>query len=144
MPRSAYVLLDTGPVVALLNRADRFHAPAASWFRDFRGRLLTTEAVVTETAYVLAASPAHQTAALLWFDRALRASLLRIEALVDLPAVAQILERYSSRRPDFADASLVWLANIYRIDRVAILNEADFRVYRSFAKKPFMNVFPLG
>ena len=63
MPRSAYVLLDTGPVVALLNRADRFHVAAAAWFRDFRGHLLTTEAVVTETAYVLAANPAHQTGA---------------------------------------------------------------------------------
>ena len=66
----ARALVDTGAVVALVNRADRQHAAAVDWFQRFRGQLLTTEAVVTETAYVLAASPAHQRAALLWFERA--------------------------------------------------------------------------
>jgi len=144
VPLSADVVLDTGPVVALINRADRFHSAAAIWFRDFRGRLLTTEAVITETSYVLAASPAHQTAALVWFDRALRSGLLRIEALADLPAVAKVMERYPSRRPDFADASLVWVATVHRLHRVATVDEADFRVYRSYANKPFTNVFPVA
>ena len=43
-------IVDTGAVVALVNRDDRHHAAALEWFRRFRGKLLTTEAVVTETA----------------------------------------------------------------------------------------------
>jgi predicted nucleic acid-binding protein len=144
VPRSGYVLLDTGPVVALVNRADRYHASAFEWFRDFRSRLLTTEAVITEVAYVLSASAAHQTAALAWFDRVIRAGLLRVEPLSDLPAIAAVIERYPTRRPDFADASLVWLASVHRIDRIATLDDIDFRVYRSYANKAFVNVFPLS
>jgi predicted nucleic acid-binding protein len=49
----ARALLDTGTVVALVNREDRNHDAVADGFRGFRGTLLTTEAVVTETAYVL-------------------------------------------------------------------------------------------
>ena len=52
-------IVDTGAVVALVNRDDRHHATAVDWFRRFRGKLLTTEAVVTETAYALAVSPPH-------------------------------------------------------------------------------------
>jgi hypothetical protein len=140
--RSAHVLLDTGPVVALLNRSDRFHDAAATWFRDFRGQLLTTEAVITETAYVLAASPPHQRAALLWFDRAVRAGLLLIEPLTDLPALVRILERYASRRPDLADASLVWLGITHRVDQVATVDDRDFRVYRGYSNRMFKNAFP--
>ena len=54
----ARALVDTGAVVALVNRADRHHAAAVDWFQRFRGQLLSTESVITETAYVLAASPA--------------------------------------------------------------------------------------
>ena len=44
------VLVDTGAVVALVNRADRHHRAAVEWFQRFRGQLMTTEAVVTEAA----------------------------------------------------------------------------------------------
>ena len=60
----ARAIVDTGAVVALINRDDRHHPAAVEWFKSFRGKMLTTEAVITETAYVLAASPAHQRAAL--------------------------------------------------------------------------------
>src|SRR5215210_892928 len=87
----ARALVDTGAVVALVNRADRHHAAAVEWFGHFRGVLLTTEAVVTETAYVLAASRPHQRAAVLWFDRATRAGLLEVHAVQSYAAVDAIL-----------------------------------------------------
>ena len=142
MPRFAQsVLLDTGPIVALVNRADRHHLRALGWFRDFRGKLVTTEAVVTEVVYVLGRSSPHQGAALLWLARMAKAGLLAIEPMSDLVAIAKIMKRYASLPTDFADASLVWLALTRRVNRVATVDEADFAIYRSFAGKRFINVF---
>jgi predicted nucleic acid-binding protein len=89
----ARVLVDTGAVVALVNRADRHHAAAADWFASYRGSLLTTEAVITETAYVLAASRAHQRAALLWFERARLAGLLHVVPVDDYAALDAVIAR---------------------------------------------------
>ncbi len=110
----ARALVDTGAVVALINRADRHHAQAAAWFRGFRGQLLTTEAVVTETAYVLAASPQHQHAALTWVQRARAAGTC-----------------------DYADASLIWLAEKTGVLQIATVDQDDFSVYRVRGRRAF-------
>lgn len=133
----ARVLVDTGAVVALVNRADRHHAAAVEWFGHFRGVLLTTEAVVTETAYVLAASRPHQRAALLWFDRAVKAGLLEVHAVHDYAAVDVILARYADLRCDYADATLIALAEASHVSVVATIDQRDFSVYRLGRRKRF-------
>jgi predicted nucleic acid-binding protein len=133
----AHALVDTGAVVALVNRADRYHAAAVEWFRHFRGELLTTEAVITETSYVLAASPPHQRAALLWFQRARTAQLLRIEAVDDHAAVARIIDKYSSLPCDYADATLIALAERANVVVIATIDQRDFSVYRLRGRKRF-------
>jgi len=133
----ARALVDTGAVVALVNRADRHHAVAAAWFRDFRGQLLTTDAVVTETAYVLAASPPHRRAALLWFERARVAGLLRVEPVHDYAAIAAILDRYATLPCDFADATLIALAEQERVAAIATIDQRDFSVYRLRRRQRF-------
>ena len=46
-------LVDTGPIVALLNRQDRHHGWAVDTFAAVRPPLLTCEAVLSEAAYLL-------------------------------------------------------------------------------------------
>jgi len=130
-------LVDTGAVVALVNRADRHHALAVEWFRGFRGELLTTDAVVTETAYVLASTPVHQQAALLWFERARAAGLLSVEAVADYSVLAGILARYASLPCDYADASLIALAERSGVSVIATVDQRDFSVYRIQGRKRF-------
>jgi predicted nucleic acid-binding protein len=133
----ARALVDTGAVVALVNVADRYHAAAAEWFRHFRGVLLTTEAVITETAYVLAASRAHQRAALLWFDRARRAGLLQLEPVESHAAIEDIFARYSKLPCDYADATLIALAEAAGVFVIATVDHRDFSVYRLRGRKRF-------
>ncbi|HCX33383.1 MAG TPA: hypothetical protein DHV08_07375 [Rhodocyclaceae bacterium] len=102
----ARALVDTGAIVALVNRADRFHPQAAAWFR---GRLLTTEAVITETAYVLAASPEHQQAALTWIQRAREAGILQVVAMED----------HRRARPDYLEIRRSPLRLCGRVARLA-------------------------
>lgn len=133
----ARALVDTGAVVALVNRADRHHAAAVAWFQHFRGRLLTTEAVITETAYVLAASPPHQRAALLWFERARAAALLEVEPVADYAALARIIAQYASLPCDYADASLIALAERTGVAAIATIDQRDFSIYRLRGRKRF-------
>jgi uncharacterized protein len=133
----ARALVDTGAVVALVNRADRHHAAAVEWFKRFRGQMLTTEAVVTETAYVLAASPAHLRAALLWFERARAAGLLLVEPVSDYAVLSRIITQYASLRCDYADASLIALAERTGVTAIATVDQRDFSVYRLRGRKRF-------
>lgn len=133
----ARVLVDTGAVVALVNRADRHHQAAVDWFRSFRGELLTTEAVITEVAYVLAADPAHQRAALVWFERARSAGLLTVEAVADHEELAAIITRYANLPCDYADATLIALAERAGVASIATIDQRDFSVYRIRGRKRF-------
>jgi hypothetical protein len=133
----ARALVDTGAVVALVNRADRRHAAAVEWFQRFRGQLLTTEAVITETAYVLAASPAHQRAALVWFERARAAGLLKVEPVVDYAVLARIITQYASLPCDYADATLIALAERSGVTAIATIDQRDFSVYRLRGRRRF-------
>ena len=130
-------LVDTGAVVALINRDDRYHRVAVDWFQHFRGQLLTTEAVITETAYVLAASPVHQRAALAWVQRACAAELLRVEPVTDYAALARIIAQYASLPCDYADASLIALAERTGVTAIATIDQRDFSVYRLRGRKRF-------
>ncbi|OGA52196.1 MAG: hypothetical protein A3G25_11170 [Betaproteobacteria bacterium RIFCSPLOWO2_12_FULL_63_13] len=133
----ARALVDTGAVVALVNRSDRFHAAAVEWFARFRGQLLTTEAVITETAYVLAASPPHQRAALLWFERARAADLLKVEPVENYEVLSRIITRHSNLPCDYADASLIALAERSGVTAIATVDQRDFSVYRLRGRKRF-------
>ena len=133
----ARALVDTGAVVALVNRADRYHGVAVEWFQRFRGELLTTEAVVTETAYVLAASATHQRAALLWFERARRARLLKVEPVADYAVLARIIAQYASLPCDYADASLIALAEHTSVIAIATIDQRDFSIYRLRGRRRF-------
>jgi hypothetical protein len=133
----ACALVDSGAIVALINRDDRFHTQASAWFRGFRGRMLTTEAVVTEAAYVLAASPEHQRAALLWVQRAREAGLLEVVAMEDHAAIGRIVAKYADLPCDYADASLIWLAEKTGVVQIATIDQGDFSVYRVRGRRAF-------
>ncbi len=133
----ARALVDTGAVVALVNKDDPHHAGAVDWFRRFRGQMLTTEAVITETAYVLAASPVHQRAALVWVERARLAGLLRVEPVADYAALAGIIGRYPALPCDYADATLIALAESSGVTAIATIDQRDFSVYRVRGRKRF-------
>jgi hypothetical protein len=133
----ARALVDTGAIVALINRDDRFHPRAAAWFRNFRGRLLTTEAVVTEAAYVLAASPGHQHAALLWVQRARSSGVLDVVGIEDHGTLVRILAKYADLPCDYADATLVWLAEKTGVLQIATIDQGDFSIYRVRGRRRF-------
>lgn len=138
----ARALLDTGAIVALFNLDDPHHEAAVGWFKGFRGQLLTTEAVVTETAYVLAASQPHRRAALAWIGRSRAAGLLSVEPVFDHSMVLKILDRYADLPCDYADATLIELAERSGVAAIATIDQRDFSVYRLRGRKRFRILLP--
>ena len=132
------MLLDTGPVVALLNRDDRDHARCKRWFESFAGVLISTEAVLTEATHLLGCEPAAQQGAVAFFER--RAAVLVPMTLPSLRRCRELMVRYADVPMDLADATLVTLAEELDIREVATLDCRGFGVYRQSPRRGFLVV----
>jgi predicted nucleic acid-binding protein len=127
------VLLDTGVLVALYARDDRWHRAATHWMGGFRGELHTVESVLTEAAYFL---PVRQRSAI---AELAESGAVRVHSpdAGGYARIAELLRKYADLDPDWADISLVWLAERNGINRIATLDVADFSVYRIHGRKRF-------
>lgn len=127
------VLVDTGPLVAILSASDQHHESCVQQLKRIKGRLLTSWPVLTEAAWLLRSYPAALSTLLSSFQ----SGPLCLAALneSDMPAIAAILTRYKTLEIQLADASLLHLANREGIDTVFTLDRRDFSVLRLSGKK---------
>jgi uncharacterized protein len=132
---AAELLLDTGPLVALLDSAERRHSDCASVFSKWRGGVVTTEAVVTEAAYLLSSAGADGSIAIQF---CLRGGAV-VKAWTDARAAraAELMRKYHDTPMDYADASLVALAEDLGTPNVFTLDLRGFRAYRWRARRAF-------
>ncbi len=122
------VLLDTGPLVAVLDAADQWHDRSVTVWHELADRCLTTEAVVTEASHLVSRGGAS--------------SALPLELLlaVGVPVVAleapgheyavRLMNRYGNVPMDYADATLVVVAEALKLDTVLTTDRRGFRTYR--------------
>ena len=129
------MLLDTGPLVAFLDRSERNHERCLAFIRGFKGRLITTEAVLTEVVYLLGPSFTNQKPAL-DFIMLGGAELIPLSPLL-LKRSAALMAKYTDSPMDFADATLVALAEERGISDIVTLDRKDFSVYRIGSRKGF-------
>ena len=126
------VIVDTGPLVALLNRTDNRHAWIVRQLADIQPPLITCEAVLAEATY-LTRNVAGARAALI---EMLGDGFLNIGmAVIDHhSALLAMIRRYSNVPMSLADACLVRMAEIYPQSLVMTLDR-DFTVYRKNARQ---------
>jgi predicted nucleic acid-binding protein len=128
------LLVDTGPLVAIVNKRDKFHPGCLEYLKNYRGRLLTTWAVLTEFAHMAdsigATLPLYH-----WIERGgLELMPLGREELV---TAIDWIERYADRPMDLADASLVVAALKTGSTQIWTLDRDDFETYRLPGRKHF-------
>jgi predicted nucleic acid-binding protein len=128
-------LLDTGALVAYLHRDDQAHAECATALRGFRGTLLTTEAVLTESVYLLGRVRGGPEACLEFFIRG--GALLVPSSRAALARCKEVMRSYADVPADFADATLVALAEEMRAFTVFTLDRRGFSVYRGEGGESF-------
>lgn len=127
------VLLDTGLLVAMHVRDDRWHAAVREWLGEFQGTLHTVEPVLTEAAHFLPVRNRRQIAAMA------ERGLFTVHPIdtAGHARIGQLFDKYADQDPDWADMALVWLAESAGIHRIATLDIADFSVYRINGRKRF-------
>ncbi len=129
------VLLDTGPLVALLDRSERMHEPCTEWISQFRGTLLTTEAVVTEACHMVRRLPGGPA-------RCVEAALRPGIGLVQLEMehhlrILRLITKYADTPMDYADATLVAVGEALGVRTVFTLDRKRFTAYRAFDREAF-------
>ena len=130
------VLVDTGPVVALLSTTDRHHILCSEQFKALQTPLLTCWPVLTEAVWLLR----HNASAVQRLLKSTNSGFLQVLGLDDNagPWLAAFLDRYQDLGAELADACLVYLAEQEDIGTVFTLDRRDFSVYRYSKNKAFM------
>ena len=132
-------IVDTGPLVAFFDRAERHHGWAAETIEKLEAPLLVCEPVLTEATYLLARyAKAQDTLFELLQNGALHIAL-RIEDHGD--ALRRLMQKYRDTPMSLADACVVRMAEIH--DRHDVLTlDADFSVYRKHGRAPLKLIHP--
>ncbi len=135
------VLVDTGPLVAILNRNDRHHTACVEALRLLNEPPVTVWPVVTEAMYLLSFSIQAQQALLDFFTRgAVRLASLTAD---DIPRIRDLIGKYGDLPMDLADAALVAVAEREGSETILTLDQRDFRVYAP-AHVPALTLLPAG
>jgi predicted nucleic acid-binding protein len=121
-------LVDTGPLVAILDRSDAHHQVCREALKQLPAPLLTVWPVLTEAMHLLAFSWEAQRG--LW--GLLESGGIALLTLTpdDAPRMRRLMEKYRDLPMDFADAALVRVAERERISSVLTTDQVDFFRYR--------------
>jgi predicted nucleic acid-binding protein len=122
------VLVDAGPLIALLDRSDAHHDEVVTALRKIQDPLVSVWPVLVEAMYLLSFSWQAQKA--LWeiFETG-TVQLLPLGS-DDIPQIKTLMEKYRDLPMDLADATLVRVAEREGLRRVLTLDQRDFNVYR--------------
>ena len=134
-------LIDTGAILALLDRADRWHPVCFEQLQRFRFPLITSEAVLTEVFH-LARNDRRGMESVWTFIRSGAVKLVEIQDS-ELPAIHALMSRYWDRPMDFADATLVYLAKRESLSTIFTVDHDDFETYRIEGRRRF-RVLPVA
>ncbi len=130
------IMLDTGPIVAILDRSDPHHGWVLPRFQPLQGRLVTTGAVVTEATFFLQ-DVRDGIQRLFEFLETPRIDICDSFTHPRLRSAGMLMATYADTPMDFADATLVILAEDLETDQIVTCDERGFRAYRYGRNKPF-------
>jgi predicted nucleic acid-binding protein len=122
------VLVDAGPLIALIHADDQHHKRCVTALRGLAEPLGTVWPVLTEAMYLLNFSWKAQEALWEMLERGV-VVLLPLES-EELSRMRELMKKYKDLPMDLADAALVAVAEREKIRRIFTLDRRDFEVYR--------------
>jgi uncharacterized protein len=132
-------IVDTGPLVAFFDRAERHHRWVTERIEELEAPLLVCEPVLTEAIYLLARYPRAQDALFELLQNGALSVGFRIEE--HLGALRKLLQKYRDTPMSLADACVVRMAEIH--ERHAVLTlDSDFAIYRKHGRVPLTLIQP--
>ena len=138
MPSVKRALCDSGPLIALFDLSDEAHARCSAALGTFTGSLVTTWPVLTEAFHFI---DRPRDRSLLW--NFVLSDVVRVDDILatDLGRMRLLMEQYAELPMDFADASLVVLAERLKVFSVFTLDRRGFGVFRPRYAQGF-EIFP--
>jgi predicted nucleic acid-binding protein len=130
------LLLDTGALVSLLDRDQRHHTACLRFFEAWSGPVVSTEAVLTEATHVLQGVDEGRTKCVEFFVAG--GAVLVPASPTSLKRVSALLRKYADQPMDFADATLVALAEDVKSPLIFTTDRKDFGVYRLRDRRAFV------
>jgi uncharacterized protein len=122
------ILIDAGPLVALVDADDQYHKKCVDCLKSLREPLVTVWPPLVEAVYLLGELPRAREA--LWEMLARAAVQLLTLDLVDIPRIRELMIKYADRPMELADAALVRVAEREGIRTIFTVDRNDFAVYR--------------
>lgn len=129
------MLVDAGPLVAILDRGDRDHESCVAALKTLRDLLVTVWPALTEAMYLLGGSWQAQKA--LWSRLETDALTLAPLDEADAPRMRERMEQYRDLPMDLADAALVRVAERDALTGIFTLDRKRFSIYRPGRRRRF-------
>ena len=132
--------MDTGPLVAFMDRSEAHHAWAAERFRQFSVPLFTCEPVLTECLFLLRHEPVAQDKLLELVER--RSLVVDFRLQDELAPVRRLMAKYRDAPMSLADACLVRMAETMSLSICTL--DSHFSVYRKHGRTLLTVISPEG
>ncbi|MBC8875948.1 MAG: PIN domain-containing protein [Planctomycetes bacterium] len=121
------VLIDTGPLVAAIDRRDQWHEWSNRHVGQSPAPLLTCESVLSEAWFLLRSTDIGRRSLLDLLERG--AVQVGFSLQGHLPRVVELIRRYANVPMSLADGCLVRMSETIP-DSVVVTLDSDFRIYR--------------
>ena len=133
------VILDTGPLVALLNRRERHHAWARRVMDTIEPPVFTCDAVLSEACFLLQNSDGGPDAV----SELVALGIVRshFNVMAEIGALRALMKKFANVPMSIADACLVRMTELDRRSVVLTL-DSDFRIYRRNRRQVVPTISP--
>lgn len=133
------VIVDTSALVASIDQSEGHHEWVVQQLEQIEPPLLTCEAVISETWFLLGRVRGAREAFLPYLEQGQVQVAFSLES--ELASVLTVMKRYESVPASLADAELVRMAELYPRSSVFTL-DSDFQIYRKYRDTPIPLIFP--
>ena len=133
------ILIDTGPLVALLNRRDRYNAWVSEVLDTIEPPVFTCDAVLSEACFLLQRVEGGADAILGLVAQGIVTSDFRV--MTEVKALRTLMERFANVPMSLADACLVRMTEL-EADSVVVTLDRDFTIYRRNRRQAVPTISP--
>ena len=133
------VVVDTGPLVALLNRRDRHHAWVRQVLDTVEPPIFTCEAVVSEACFLLGRLAGGEDALLALLAN--RVVTIDFQLHTEIETVRGLMRKFATVPMSLADACLVRMSEL-DVQTTILTLDGDFRVYRRNRRHVIPTIMP--
>lgn len=133
------VIIDTGPIVAFLNKTDKYHDWAITQFSQLNPPFLTCESVISEVCFLLRHTENGVQNAFKLLERELIQIPFKLEAEISI--IISLMTKYKNIPMSLADACLVRMSEQIA-DSIICTLDSDFKIYRKEKRKIIPVIIP--